>query len=113
MNYTSRRQLASLYNEINKEIFSRGVHDQKIDIVDNKVIILARTKRLPALNGLEGEHSELVLALDSALSSRYKKRLKEKLEFLFDINVTFLFRDYDPHTEQSCAVIYFDKRIDQ
>lgn len=113
MDYTSKKQLAILYNEVNQEIFSVGVHDQKVDIVDNKVIILARTKRLPALNALGGEHSELVLALDSALSSSYKKRLKEKLEFLFDINVTSLFRDYDPHTEKSCAVIYFDKRRDQ
>ncbi|MGP7818790.1 Na-translocating system protein MpsC family protein [Niallia sp. 01092] len=108
----SKKKIASIYNEINQEIFSFGVHDQKIEIVGNSIIILARTKRVPALNALSGNHhDELIFALDSALSTRYKKRLKETFEQIFDINVTDLFRDYNPSTESSCTVICFDKPL--
>ncbi|MGM0876959.1 MAG: Na-translocating system protein MpsC family protein [Bacillota bacterium] len=111
MDRSIKKKLATLYNEISKEIFSIGVHDQKIDIVDNKILILARTKRIPALDALSEEYSELVLSLDAALSSRYKKLLKEKLKLTFDVNVTSVFRDYDPDQGTACTVICFENLI--
>lgn len=109
MDHTCKKKLATLFNETNKEIFSVGVHEQKIEILENKILILARTKRIPALDALSEEHSELVLALDSALSKRYKKLLKQKIESDFDIKISSLFRDYDPNKGISCTVICFEK----
>lgn len=111
MEHSFKKKLATLYNEVSQEIFSVGVHEQKIDVIGNKILIVARTKRVPALAALSEEHGGLILALDSALSSQYKKRLKDKAEQLFNIKVTSLFRDYDPSTESSCTVICFDKSI--
>src|SRR6478752_862977 len=75
----SKKKIATLYTQISQEIFNVGVNTQKIDIIDNKILILAK----------------------------YKKMLKQKVELLFDIQVTSLFRDYDPVTENSCTVICF------
>ncbi|MDQ0859969.1 Na-translocating system protein MpsC family protein [Bacillus sp. V2I10] len=111
MGYISKKQLAALYNEISKEIFSIGVHDQKIDIIDNKAFIFASSKRIPALDALKDEYSELVFSLDSALSSRYKKLLKERLEKSLNVNISSVFRDYDPVQRTACTVICFENSI--
>ncbi|WP_141432737.1 Na-translocating system protein MpsC family protein [Bacillus sp. 03113] len=111
MDQSFKKSLATLFNETNKEIFHVGVHEQKIEIVGNKILILARTQRIPALDALGDEHSGLVLALDAALSSRYKTLLKEKLEDMFDLKITSLFRDYDPNKGISCTVICLENQI--
>ncbi|MDO6849634.1 Na-translocating system protein MpsC family protein [Priestia megaterium] len=103
----SKKKIATLYTQISQEVFNAGVSTQKIDIIDNKILILAQSKRMPALDALSEEYKELVMSLDAALSTKYKKMLKQKVELLFDIQVTSLFRDYDPATENSCTVICF------
>ncbi|MGG3571803.1 Na-translocating system protein MpsC family protein [Bacillus gobiensis] len=107
MDQDFKKRLATLFNEINKEIFRVGVHDQKIEIQDGKILIFSRSKRIPALDALMDEHSELVFSIDYALSLKYKKLLKKKVEQEFDIKITALFRDYDPGNERSCTVICY------
>ncbi|MFD2616689.1 Na-translocating system protein MpsC family protein [Terrilactibacillus laevilacticus] len=103
----SKKSLAIINNEINKQIFNIGVQDQKIDILDNKILIIARTKRIPALSILEEDYHPLVSSVDSALSVKYKQLLKEKIEKAFDLKITYLFRDYDPLVERTCIVLCF------
>jgi hypothetical protein len=109
MDHTFKKKLATLFNDINKDIFSVGVHDQKIEIQDGKIIIFSRSKRIAALDALMDEHSELVYSIDYALSLKYKKLLKQRCEQEFGLKITALFRDYDPGIEQSCTVICYEK----
>jgi len=109
MGQITKKNIATLYNEVSKEIFGIGVHDQKIDILETKILIIARTKRLPALDALSDEYSDLVSQLDAALSAKYKKLLMEKIELLFNVKVTTLFRDYDPQKGIACTVICFEE----
>ncbi|MTT32920.1 DUF2294 family protein [Terrilactibacillus sp. BCM23-1] len=109
----SKKSLAIINNEINKKIFNIGVQDQKIDVLDNKILIIATTKRIPALSFLEEDYHQLVLSVDSALSIKYKQLLKEKIEKTFDKKITYLFRDYDPIVQRTCIVICFDQPITQ
>lgn len=111
MNRTFKKQLAALFNETSKEIFGTGVHDQKIEIVGDKVLIIARTKRISALDALSDEYADLVLSLDSALTSRYKKIFKEKIENELNLKIISIFRDYEPSSSSSCTVICFESLI--
>jgi uncharacterized protein YbcI len=113
MNPNFKKQLAQLYNEINQEIYSSGVQKQKIDIVDNKIIIFAQAKRAPLLSVLSERFNELTLTVDAALSIEFKRKLKEKFETLFHLKVISIFKDYDPFTQTSCTIIYLDQTIDE
>ncbi len=59
----SKKKIATLYTQISQEIFNVGVNTQKIDIIDNKILILAQSKRMPALEALSEEYRELVMSL--------------------------------------------------
>lgn len=111
MDLSFKKQLFILYNEINKEIYSMGVQSQKINIIENQVLILAKISRSPLFSMLGEEERGLVSSLDAVLTSKFKQRLKEKLESTFDLKVTALFKDYDPGTESSSTVICFDRLV--
>ncbi|MFT8322912.1 MAG: Na-translocating system protein MpsC family protein [Bacillus sp. (in: firmicutes)] len=111
MNRNFKKQLAAIFNETNQDIFNTGVHNQKIEIVGNKVLIMASTKRMPALDALGDQYAGLVLSMDAAVSVKYKQLLKEKIEHELDLKITSLFRDYEPDIGSSCTVICFEKLI--
>lgn len=111
MNASFKKQLSQLYNEVNQEIYSTGVSKQKIDVVDNRIVIFAQTKRSPLISVLGERYPELTLSVDGALAMEYKRRLKEKFEKQFQLTVTTIFKDYDSASEHACTVIYLDKSL--
>ncbi|WP_078412123.1 Na-translocating system protein MpsC family protein [Priestia abyssalis] len=111
MNSSFKKQLSQLYNEVNQEIYSAGVSKQKIDIVDNRIVIFAQTKRSPLISVLSERYPELTLSVDGALAVEYKRRLKEKLEKQFGVKVTTIFKDYDPASEHACTVVYLEQSL--
>ena len=38
-----KKQLAQIYSEVNQAIYISGVHQQKIEILENKILIYAQT----------------------------------------------------------------------
>jgi uncharacterized protein YbcI len=108
-----KKDIAQLYNEINQEIFGLGVRKQRIEIIDNKIIIFGQHKRVPALAILEKRYHELILSVDAALVSEYKQRLREQIERMLHIKVVTILKDYDSGTEQACTVVYLEKSLQQ
>ncbi|HWO96575.1 MAG TPA: Na-translocating system protein MpsC family protein [Bacillus sp. (in: firmicutes)] len=109
MNSSFKKQLSQLYNEVNQEIYSAGVSRQKIDILDNRIVIFAQTKRSPLISVLSERYPELTSSVDGALSIEYKRRLKENFEKQFGMKVMTIFKDYDTKSEHACTVIYLEQ----
>lgn len=111
MSSSFKKQLSQLYNEVNQEIYSTGVNKQKIDILDNRIVIFAQTKRSPLISVLSGRYSELTASVDAALAMEYKYRLKEKFEERFGKKIVTIFKDYDAISEHACTVIYLEQPL--
>ncbi|MBT2755797.1 DUF2294 family protein [Mesobacillus foraminis] len=111
MSTSFKKRLSQLYNEVNQEIYSIGVSKQKIDMLDNRIVIFAQTKRSPLLSVLSGRFTELTASVDAALAVEYKHRLKEKFENQFGMNVITIFKDYDPASQHACTVIYLEEHL--
>jgi uncharacterized protein YbcI len=104
-----KKKLAQLYNQIEQEIIGLGTREQKIEIINNKIVIFSQNKRVPALTILGKNHPELTMSVDAALVSEFKARLKKQIETLFNLKVVTILKDYDPETESSCTVVYLEK----
>ncbi|MGA9174575.1 MAG: Na-translocating system protein MpsC family protein [Thermoactinomyces sp.] len=98
--------MAQVYNKISQEMYGVGVKKQKIEIIDDKIVIFSENKRIPALSVLRDKYSELTLSADAALIREYKIRLKEQLEKLLNLKVATILKDYCPETEAACVVVY-------
>lgn len=106
VNSSFKRKLSQLYNGVNQEIYSAGVNKQKIDILDNCIIIFVQTKRSPLISVLSERYPELTLSVDWDLAIEYKRRLRENFEKQFGMSLITIFKDYDSASEHACTVIH-------
>ncbi|WLR51461.1 Na-translocating system protein MpsC family protein [Bacillus tianshenii] len=108
-----KQELIKQYNHINLRMFGIGVKRQKVDIVGDKVMILAEHKRIPSLKYLDKEHRLITRLTDITIIDAFKKQLKETLEETYHMKVLAILKDYDPETEYSITVVILDKQADQ
>lgn len=103
-----KKSLAQLYNRVNQEIYGVGVKKQRIECLDDRVMIFAQHKRVQALQMLSRNFQTLTISVDSALIVEFKSLLKGYIEDALHIKVKTILKDYDPVTEEACTIIYFE-----
>lgn len=101
------------YNHVNQLIFKNGVIEQQVTAIENKIVIMAKHRRIPALKIIEDSSSELTKAIDRLLIDQYKIFLKDRLEERFRFKVSYILKDYCPKNEVSGTVILLEKQIDE
>jgi hypothetical protein len=106
-----KKSLAQLYNRVNQDIYGVGVKKQRIECMEDRVMIFAQHKRVPALQILGRNFQTLTLTVDSALIVEFKSMLKRYIEETLKIKVKTILKDYDPVTEEACTIIYFKEII--
>lgn len=104
-----KKDIARIYNEVNKEIFQTGVIQLRVEVTDEKILIFGLHKRDPALQILEKVDGTLTMWADSLLIDEFKKRFKYKMETIVGLNVFSVLKDYDPSTGSACMTIILKK----
>ncbi|AQS51583.1 Na-translocating system protein MpsC family protein [Paenalcaligenes hominis] len=107
-----KQALTRDYNRVNMAIFSGGVISLKIDIVQDKILILANHKRVAALDYLSKENAIVSDLADNYLVKSFKKEFIKLLENDYGFDILSLFKDYDTRSELSLTVIYLKDCIE-
>ncbi|MFB5662839.1 Na-translocating system protein MpsC family protein [Alteribacillus sp. HJP-4] len=102
------RAVAQIYNKINQEMYGVGVRKQKVEIIDNKVIIFGEHQRVPALKAINEKYPQLTLSVDTTLIKEFKTKLKKEVEQQLEVKIKTVLKDFDPETEEAAAVIYLE-----
>ncbi|WP_252314002.1 Na-translocating system protein MpsC family protein [Sinobaca sp. H24] len=101
-----RKEIAQIYNKVNQEMYKVGVRKQKIEILQDKILVFGEHQRVPALEAIHEKYPELTLTVDTTLIKEFKERLKMELEKELSIKVKTILKDFDPVTEEAAAIIY-------
>ena len=104
-----KKTIAQIYNKINQRFYDTGVVSQRIQILDDCIIIFAQQKRIAALNVLSKNYKELTILADAALIAEFKAQLKEEMEAATGLRVLSVLKDYDPNSNHACSIIIFDR----
>ncbi|WP_221563031.1 Na-translocating system protein MpsC family protein [Alkalihalobacillus sp. TS-13] len=104
-----KQEIIKDYNNINLRMFNIGVKRQKVDIIGEKVLILAIHKRIPSLKYLDEMNRFVTRIADTAIIDAYKEQLKMTIEEKYEMKVHSVLKDYDPVTECSGTIIILDK----
>ncbi len=99
-------------NLVNQLIFKVGLTEQQISLMDNKIIIIAKHKRIPVLEIIESSSDSLAEIIDRLLIDKYKELLLRNLEEKLHFNVQLILKDYDSMKEISGTIIVLDKKIE-
>ena len=99
-----KQAVARAYNVVNQEMYDIGVKRLRVDVVGNKIVILAEHRRIPGLKALDKVNRTVTRLADVALLDENKKRLKEQLETDLEIRIKTVLKDYDPEHEVAATV---------
>jgi len=102
------KQLTRCYNKINKEIYGFGVTQLKVAADEGIISFYVKHQRVTALKALEARYEILKQAVDHALHTEFKLRLRKRLEETFGLKAAAILRDYDPATEWAVTVVITD-----
>jgi len=105
-----KQTLMAINNEVNNEVFGRGLHTQKVYINDNVVLIISVNLRVPALATLDN-FGVPTREIDLVLIDAHKKRLRELIEERLRIKVLTVLKDYDPKQQISGNIIILEQPL--
>ncbi|MDK2824265.1 MAG: hypothetical protein PWP71_2183 [Clostridia bacterium] len=108
-----KQQIQAINNKINIELFQVGLLWQKVEVLDNAILLITRNKRVPALKAIDAIDRNTTRFIDLALLDEYKRRFKKALVEELGINFVTIFKDYDPETEISVTLIIKDLKESQ
>ncbi|MCL6477106.1 MAG: DUF2294 domain-containing protein [Peptococcaceae bacterium] len=93
-----------VYNSVNQEMFETGVKSLRVDIIGNKIVILANHRRIPGLKALDSVNRPVTRIADVALLDENKRRLKAQFEAELGLKIKTVLKDYDPEHEVAATV---------
>ncbi len=107
-----KQDVIKTYNAINQEMYVTGVSQQRVEILGDKMVILAEHRRIPALGLLDGLEPTVAQLVDMILVRENKQRLAHALAGVVGLNVRTVLKDYDPVSRLAATVIVFEHPIE-
>lgn len=91
-----KQEIIKINNQVNEEMYGRGLDWQKIDIIGDKIIILALNRRISVLKHVDEKDAFTARLMDLALLNEFKIRFKKQFEEKFQLKIRTILKDYDP-----------------
>src|SRR5678815_2723173 len=82
-----KQLILRIYNATNQVVWGTGVREQRVDLLGDRVLIVAVHQRVPALSALDGAHRELTRQVDVALVDHFKGVFSEEFERTLGVGV--------------------------
>lgn len=106
-----KQEILRLYNAVNQDMWRVGVRQQRVDVLNDRIVIVAEHERVPALALLDVDHRPLTRMVDGALIDENKRRLKAALGEALGLSIRAVLKDYDPDTQLAATVILLDQPL--
>ena len=100
-----KQEVMRVNNNVNITMFGTGLRKQRVSITEDKIVISADHKRIPALAALDGIDRTTTRFVDVAILDEYKRRLKKELIEQIKLQAKSVLKHYDPEHELAITVI--------
>ncbi|WP_422447210.1 DUF2294 domain-containing protein [Thermoanaerobacterium sp. DL9XJH110] len=100
-----KQEIIKINNQVNEEMYGRGLDWQKIDILGDKIIILALNRRISVLKHLDDKDTFTARLMDLALLNEFKIRFKRAFEEATGLKIRTVLKDYDPVNQLAATMI--------
>jgi hypothetical protein len=104
-----KQEIMRINNNVNISIFGTGLRKQRVMVSDDKIIITADHKRVPALAALDKIERSTTRYTDVAILDEFKRRLRMALTEQLKMPVLSVMKDYDPERELAVTVIVVEE----
>lgn len=108
-----KQEIMKVNNGVNMEVFNQGLTHQKVEILQDKVLIIAHNNRVKVLSVVDKNDLMATRMMDLALLMEFKNRFVKAAEERFGVRVLAHMKDYDPKLELSFSVTVFERPIEE
>jgi len=100
-----KQEVMKLNNQVNEEMYGRGLDWQKVEIKGDKIVIIALNRRISVLKHLDNKDNLTARLMDLALLNEFKVRLKKSFEESTGLGIRSILKDYDPVNQLAGTII--------
>lgn len=100
-------------NRANIEIFGQGLVSQKMEIFNDKILIIGHNKRVKVISTIERKDNITSKLIDIALIVEFKELFIKYMKEELGVRVLAHLKDYDPVSELSFSVTLLEKPVEE
>ncbi|TYP49211.1 Na-translocating system protein MpsC family protein [Thermosediminibacter litoriperuensis] len=108
-----KQEVMKINNQVNEEMYGRGLDWQKIEIIGDKIIIIALNRRISVLKHLDNKDAFTARLMDLALLNEFKIRLKKYFEEATGLKIRSILKDYDPVNQLAGTIIITGEPVEE
>jgi len=108
-----KQEIIKLNNQINEEMYGRGLDWQKIDIIGDKIVVLSLNRRISVLRHVDERDAFTSRLMDLALLNKFKMRFQEEFEEKFNFKIRTILKDYDPINQLAGMIILVTEPVEE
>ena len=107
-----KQEILRINNKVNMVVFGQGLLAQRVEVFGNKVLIVAKNRRVKVLAQVENMDKDTTDLMDRALIVKHKQCFIEAMKEEMGVTVLSHLKDYDPKLEISISVSIFEEPIE-
>ena len=107
-----KQEIMRLNNRVNQAVFGNGLRWQKVDILGNKIVIVAENMRARPLAAIDDREAFVTRLVDVALLNEFKSRLRQELQEGLGVTVRSILKDYDPKQQVAGTIVLTEEKLD-
>ncbi len=108
-----KQEIIKVNNRVNMEVFNQGLRSQKVEILQDKILIIANNSRVKVLSMVDKKDTTTTKLMDIALIIEFKDRFVRAMEEHFGLKVLAHLKDYDPHLEISISITILERPLEE
>ncbi|MEA4892872.1 MAG: Na-translocating system protein MpsC family protein [Peptococcaceae bacterium] len=108
-----KQEVIRINNKVNMEVFGQGLLSQRVEIFQDKILIVANNRRVKVLSMVDRTDNATTKLMDVALLTEFKERFVEMMEEQLGLKVLTHLKDYDPKLEISISVTILEKPVEE
>jgi len=107
-----KQEILRINNKVNMTVFGQGLLAQRVEVFGNKVLIVAKNRRVKVLAQVENVDKDTTDLMDRALILKHKQVFIETMQEEMGVKVLSHLKDYDPKLEISISVSIFEEALE-
>ncbi|MDR1194352.1 MAG: DUF2294 domain-containing protein [Peptococcaceae bacterium] len=108
-----KQEIIKVNNSVNFEVFGQGLRKQKVDVFQDKILIIANNNRVKVLSMVDAIDRTTTKLMDIALIMEFKDRFIAAMDERLGVKVLSHLKDYDPKLEISVSVTILERPIEE
>lgn len=108
-----KQEILRINNKVNIEVFKQGLLTQRVDIMHNRAVIVAKNRRVSLLSLPYVMDKASTEIMDRTLINIFKQRFIQLMQEELGVTVVAHLKDYDPDHEIAISVSFFERPVEE